>query len=74
MGSTIAEIDDGGRIVKLNNGTDWEVNNLHIVRTFIWLPGQQVTVIPSSNAKYLNILVNTNNLECVEAKPASRVT
>lgn len=65
----IKEIADFGSIVKLQDGTSWEINFLHKTHTTLWQIGQEVSVIPSANPIYPHILVNTISVDCAEAKP-----
>lgn len=68
MSQTISNIDNNGQLVILNDGSKWEVNLLHALRISLWLPGDQVTVISSSDVAYPSILVNKTKVECVLAK------
>ncbi len=68
--ATIEEKVNFGSIIRLSDGTSWEINFLHKTRIRHWRPGQNVNIIPSENAFYPHILVNTDPVECAEAKPA----
>ena len=71
MNQTISNIDNNGQLVTLSDGSKWEVNFRHTLRSSLWLPGNQVTVIGSSDVAYPSILVNKTRVECVQAKGKS---
>ncbi|MBN4081260.1 hypothetical protein JYT44_02725 [Caldithrix abyssi] len=66
----IKEIDNMQGVVKLQDGTAWKIKPLHKLRTAIWIGFDSIEIIPSTNIMYPKILVNTQRVECAEAKPA----
>lgn len=46
-GHWISAIDDGGRIIKLEDGTYWQVDSLDTITTALWLPISSITLCGS---------------------------
>lgn len=71
MSKAIKKVGNGGRTVELDDGSKWEIDPLHTIRTSLWLSGNRVETINSENPLHPNLLVNLTKVECVLAKSAS---
>ena len=67
-GHWISEKIDGGRIIKLEDGSLWEISSLDRIDTMLWLVTESITVIGSTNPFYPYYLLNTSTEDLVEAK------
>lgn len=67
-GHWIAENIDGGRFIKLEDGSLWEISPLDIVNTCIWLVVSDIAIVESNDPNYPYILINTDDVEKASAK------
>jgi len=67
-GHWVSENIDGGRIIKLEDGSLWEISPIDRIDTMLWLPTEDITVVESDNPLYPYKLINTDAGDAVEAK------
>ena len=63
---------DGGRFIKLEDGSLWEISSIDRINTMLWLVTEEITVIESSNPLYPYKLINNDSGDTAEAKLISR--
>jgi len=59
---------DGGKIIKLEDGSLWSVEPLDRIDSALWLSLDNITVIEGDDLKYPYKLVNTDENEVVNAR------
>ena len=65
---TIAEVFGDGKYIKLIDGSLWEVSEVDVVDSALWLATTDVEVIDSDNPLYPYTIINKEDGEKVEAK------
>ncbi|MBO8131939.1 MAG: hypothetical protein H0Z29_10590 [Candidatus Marinimicrobia bacterium] len=63
---------DGGRFIKLEDGSLWEISPIDRINTRLWLVTEEITVIESGNPLYPYMLINSDSEDTAEAKLISR--
>ncbi len=72
-GHWISKVMDGGRYVKLEDGSLWEVSALDRIDSMLWLMTESIVIVEnSSSVTYPYKLVNKDTGDVVEAKPISK--
>ena len=66
-GHWIQSVSTGGKIIKLEDGSLWEISPIDTIYTGIWLPISNITVI-IDGGPYPYKLINTDDGESVNAK------
>lgn len=67
-GHWVSEKIDGGRIMKLEDGSLWEISPLDGIETMLWLIVDDITIIGRTDPLYPYYLLHTSTGELVEAK------
>ena len=67
-GHWIERVMDGGKIIKLEDGSLWSVEPLDRIDSALWLSLDNITVIEGDDLKYPYKLVNTDENEVVNAR------
>jgi hypothetical protein len=67
--SGVFDVQDGGSIVRLVNGTDWQIGSLDTIHTILWLPSQEVVIVQAASGNPLlpYWLLNRSNDDVVQA-------
>ena len=71
-GYWIESVFDDGKLIKLQDGSLWEVSPLDAIDSALWLPMSGLTIIEGDDPSYPYKLVNTDDNEIVNAKPISK--
>lgn len=66
-GHWISKNIDSGKIIKLEDGSLWEISPIDKIHSMLWLPISNITVVESKNPLYPYLLINTDDGEKVEA-------
>ena len=67
-GHWVSEKIDEGRIIKLEDGSLWEISPLDRIETMLWLVTDDISVIGSANPFYPYYLLHKSTGEPIEAK------
>ena len=67
-GHWVSQVMDRGRVVKLEDGSLWEVAPLDRLDSALWLPVTDITVTDGDDLLYPYKLINTDDHEVVNAK------
>jgi hypothetical protein len=59
---------DDGNLVKLEDGSLWQVEPIDVVDSALWLALDNITVIEGDDPGYTYKLINTDENEIVNAK------
>ncbi len=65
----IHEVIDGGKLIKLEDESVWEITFIDRIHTVLWLPMQRISITKSNNIEYPYKLFNLNMKKAVSAKP-----
>ncbi len=65
---SIQAVMDDGKLISMDNGSIWQVEELDAINSMLWLPLTDVTVIDGDGIEYPYKLVNTEDNEIVNAK------
>ena len=65
---TIDSVLDGGNLIKLNDGSLWQVSPYDAADSGVWTSSTEITVIEGNDPSYPYKLVNTDDNETVNAK------
>ncbi len=65
---TIDSILDDGNMIKLNDGSLWQVSPFDVTDSGLWTSASEITVIDGNDPAYPYKLVNTDDNETVNAK------
>lgn len=71
-GHWVSEKLDGGRYIRLEDGSLWEIAPLDRINTALWLNADQIVVTASNDVLYPYLLVNTTQGETAKAKLVGR--
>lgn len=71
-GHWVSQKIDGGRFIKLEDGSLWEVSSIDRINTMLWLVTENITIIESGNPLYPYKLINSDSGNTAEAKLISR--
>ena len=71
-GHWVSKKIDGGRFIKLEDGSLWEISSIDRINTMLWLVTEEITVIESGNPLYPYKLINSDSGDTAEAKLISR--
>ena len=61
------KIDDGA-MIRLDDGSLWEISSVDKINTELWLTTEDITITESKNPSYPYTLVNTSSKDSAEAK------
>ena len=72
----ISSVSNGGRLISLENGTKWLIDEIDTVTTSIWLATEEIIIcriiyVKDEKAYQFYNLINTDNDEDVSAEPAN---
>jgi len=65
---TIESIMDEGNLIKMDDGSLWQVSPFDVSDTAIWLESSEITVIQSKDPAYPYKLINADEHETVHAR------
>jgi hypothetical protein len=65
---TIDDVLDDGNLIKLNDGSLWQVSPYDAADSGVWTSATEITVIDGNDPNYPYKLVNTDDNETVNAK------
>lgn len=68
----IKKVFDRGKFIQLEDNSIWEVSQIDIIYSSLWLPVTNVYVTESDNPHYAFKIINTDHRETVEAKLISK--
>lgn len=68
----ITEVMAGGEVIKLQDGSLWQVAPMDRIDSSLWLPTTNITVIQGDDPSYPYKLINTEDSETVEARLLSQ--
>jgi hypothetical protein len=68
-GHWIDDVMDDGNLIKLEDGSLWQVSPIDAIDSALWLPVSDITVIEGDDPSYPFKLVNTDENEVVRARP-----
>jgi hypothetical protein len=67
-GHWIEVVLDDGNLIKLEDGSLWQVSPLDVIDSALWLPISDITIIEGNDPSYPYKLVNTDDNEIVNAR------
>lgn len=67
-GHWISAVMDGGKLIKLEDGSLWKVSPIDSINSALWLPATSVTVIDSEDPAYPFKLISMDDNETVDAR------
>ncbi len=67
-GHWVGEKIDSGKMIKLEDGSLWEISAMSRIDTMLWLPTESITVTEGDTPGYPYMLVNTDSGESAAAK------
>lgn len=67
-GHWLKEKLDGGKMIRLEDSSIWEISTIDKINTMLWLPIDEITIIESKNPMYPYSLVNSSQKNSAEAK------
>ena len=65
-GHWIQEVSSGGKLIKLEDGSLWQVSSIDVITSLLWLPVSEIAVCG-------NTMINTDDNESVTVTRISRV-
>ena len=71
MNPTVKKVDNFEKSVELTDGSKWEVDAMHSNKISLWMAGDEIAIVISTNVIYPSILVNLRSVDCVLAKGKS---
>jgi len=71
-GHWVSKKIDGGKFLKLEDGSLWEISPIDRINTSLWLITEEIIVIESGNPLYPYKLINSDSGNAAEAKLISK--
>ena len=71
-GHWVSKNIDSGKLIKLEDGSLWEISSIDRINTMLWLATEQITITKSGNSPYPYKLINVDQENAAEAKLVSK--
>ncbi|MFQ5842055.1 MAG: hypothetical protein ACE5IO_10705 [Thermoplasmata archaeon] len=72
MSPTVTKVGEIGKVIELNDGSKWEIDDMHALKSSLWMFGDEIAIVRAKEASRSSILVNVRKVDCVLAKRSER--